>query len=324
MTDLPTPLITVIIVNFNSGPLLKKCLEALREQTFPYYEVIIVDNGSEDDSLPALVDGLQCNIIRLTRNQGFAAANNIAAQKAKGTWLALLNPDAFPEAEWLETLVEATQRYPNTIMFGSTQISAENPLLMDGCGDIYHILGVPLRLGFRTPLTTLPEEREVFAPCAAAALVHKHSFLEAGGFDEQFFCYCEDVDLAFRLRLKGAHCMQIKKAIVHHVGSALSRSIPDFSIYYGTRNRIWVFIKNMPEPLFSLLLPFHFILHLLILGRAWRQGCLRPTWRGIIDAYRKLPAILNQRLLIQNQRTISVWSVMKSMEWNIKELIKRF
>ena len=96
---------------------------------------------------------------------------------------------------------------------------------------------------------------EIFAPCAAAALYRRAAFLEAGGFDEHFFCYMEDVDLGFRLRLLGYRCGYAPAAIVHHVGSGTTGARSPFTVYHGHRNLVWTYVKNMPTPWFWLYLP---------------------------------------------------------------------
>ena len=149
----------------------------------------------------------------------------------------------------------ATRRHPGTAMFGSTQLDAADARRLDGAGDVYHASGLVWRGHHGAPVDSLPPEGEVFAPCAAAALYRRDAFMDAGGFDESFFCYCEDVDLGFRLRLLGHNCVQVAGARVHHVGSAITGRRSAFATYHSTRNRIWMFVKNMPAALLVPLLP---------------------------------------------------------------------
>ncbi len=128
-----------------------------------------------------------------------------------------------PAPDWLEQLIAATRRNPDVVMFGSTQIDATDPQRLDGAGDHYLASGLPWRGGHGWPVKELPREAEVFAPCAAACLIRADAFREAKGFDERFFCYVEDVDLAFRLRLMGHCCIQVPAAVVRHVGAAAAR-----------------------------------------------------------------------------------------------------
>lgn len=320
------PYISVIVVNYNSGPLLQACLQSLSQQDFIDFEVLVVDNASDDSSFQDAQATIPTSDSRFyfiseTENLGFAAANNRAAQQARGSWLALLNPDAVASVTWLSTLAKAASDYPDTDMFGSLQIRANDPTRLDGCGDCYHFTGFPYRghEGHSTDL--LPKTGEVFGPCAAAGFYLKSLFLELGGFYEPFFCYCEDVDLAFRMRLMGSHCIQLQEAIVHHHGSAIANNVSGFTIYHGTRNAMWMLIKNMPLPVLIVLFPFHLATHLALLVKAIGRPSFLPRLKGIIHGLKGIPRALLARRHVE--RTIPTSALLRSMVWSPRQLIKR-
>ena len=276
------PHISVIIVNFNAGEWLQRCVESIANQSFTDFECLIVDNASEDGSMEQLIlPDERFRAIQLTTNIGFAGGNNHAAHEACGEWLALLNPDAFAAPDWLEKLLEATSRLPNTVMVGSLQRMALEPGILDGAGDFYHFSGLAWRAKFGHVEDGHLEDYEAFGPCAAAALYNAELFTRIGGFDERFFCYHEDVDLAFRMRLAGGRCVQAANAIVDHVSSGISGRASPFAVYHGTRNRIWTFLKNMPLPLLIVLLPFHLALNFfLFCWSSVRSKRFKPTFKG--------------------------------------------
>ena len=220
---------------------------------------ILVDNGSSDGSLetlPELDD--RFTIMEAGENLGFAVANNRMRPMMLGDWIALLNPDAFARPDWLEEGLAARALLPNTAMVGSTQYLALEPDKFDGLGDEYHAFGVAWRAGFGEPVEDIVT-REAFGPCGAGAFYDRDVFRTLGGFDESFFCYHEDVDLAFRMRLAGYRCVQSADTIIDHVSSAISGRASEFAVYHGTRNRIWTFFNNMPWPLVNLpRCPSHF------------------------------------------------------------------
>lgn len=219
--------------------------------------------------------------MRLAANLGFAAANNRAAEGAETPWLATLNPDVFAEPGWLAALMAATERHPGVSMFGSTQVDANHPDRLDGTGDAFFAAGFPWRGNHGRPISEVPPEGETFGPCAAAALFRTRDFPGDGGFDERFFCYCENVDLAFQLRLSGGRCIQVRDAVVRHVSSGLSGARSDFALYHSARNRIWTMIKDMPWPLLMPMIPAHVAVTLFISPTALRRGGLAPVWCGI-------------------------------------------
>ena len=300
--------VAVVVVNWNSGTLLTQCLESLRRQRRRPDRVIVVDNGSSDKSLELASYSLNgVHVIRLPKNLGFAHANNVAAQEAAGfDGLALLNPDAVAEPGWLEALVHAAEQEPTVAAFASQMLFASDPRYLDGAGDSYHVAGRAWRNGHGTPTEAWPDGNvEVFAACAAAALYRREAFEEVSGFDERFFCYFEDVDLGFRLRLAGHRCLYVDSAVVRHASSALSGYRSDFAVYYGERNMIWTFVKDMPSSLFWWYLPQHIVLNLAALAFYPWRGQGKVVLKAKLDAIRGLGPVLEQRRVVQRARAVS-------------------
>ncbi len=313
-----SPHISIIIVTWNSEKHLPACLDALSAQTYKDFEVLMIDNGSTDQDyldFEGKYSDLRLTIKKNNENLGFAVANNIGARLARGQWLALLNADAFPEPDWLECLLEATQIYPNAF-FTSRQIQADNPQYLDGEGDIYHVSGLAWRKNYNFHVYPLNEDQEVFSACGAAALYPRQEFLDVGGFDEDYFSYHEDVDLGFRLRLRGLSCMLVPQAIVHHVGSASTGKKSDFSIYYGHRNLVWTYFKDMPSTLFWLYLPLHIAVNFFFLTYFTFTGKGSAIWRAKLDAIRGLPMILKKRRNVQLQLKTPVAEIHRVMSRN--------
>jgi GT2 family glycosyltransferase len=137
-----------------------------------------------------------------------------------------------------------------------------------------------------------------------------------GGFDARFFSYSEDVDLGFRLLLSGGRSIQVPDAIVHHVGGGSAGRRSPFKTYYAARNRVWTFVKNMPGPLFWLLLPLHAAMNLAALAHAALVGVFPDTARGIGDALKGLPEILKAREAIQAARKASMAQIAAALTWS--------
>jgi len=308
-------LVTVVIVNWNSGVVLSKCLTHLLNQTHPPRQILIIDNGSQDSSLQSITENEQIKIHRLGKNLGFAAANNFAFSLCNTKYIALLNPDAFPDHEWLECLIAAAISYPEISAFASLQLCDDNPDLLDGAGDSYHVSGLVWRDRHRTSM--LPSDklnRPVFSPCAAAAMYSLQAIIEVGGFDEDFFCYVEDVDLGFRLRLAGHTAILVGNAIVRHIGSASTGGKhSNFCIYQGHRNLVWTYIKNMPGILFWLFLPMHLLLNVVSVVYFSAKGQGRVILHAKIDALNNMTRMLQKRKSIQKRRVVSVFDILQSL-----------
>jgi len=309
---------TVVVVNWNGEQFLERCLAALLVQTATPHEIILLDNASTDGSVEIARKFPSVRLMALEQNTGFARGNNLVIDSASmaSEWFALINPDAFAAPRWLESLLAAAESNPEFDVFGSKLVNSADPTLLDGTGDAYHISGLAWRTAHGVPVSHLGEnECEIFSPCAAAALYRRSALLEAGGFDEDFFCYVEDVDLGFRLRLAGYRCLYVPQSVVHHVGSGTTGGKnSDFSVYHGHRNLVWTFVKNMPGVLFWLLLPLHVALNLVsILWFALRgQGAV--ILRAKRDALFGLPKMWRKRRLIQKARVASVGDIWRVLD----------
>ncbi len=309
---------TVVIVNWNSWGVLSICLEALQKQSFKNFGTIVLDNASD---LPVTTDLLtrfpEVSFLQNNSNLGFAAANNLVINGLEGSeFVVLLNPDAFPAQDWLQQLVNMANTYPEFSMFASRQLMDGDHGRLDGDGDEYHISGLVRRKGFGQSVDSGGlNPREVFAPCAAAALYRWNIFKSVGGFDEDFFCYVEDVDLAFRFRLAGHRCLLVPNAIVYHVGSATTGGgHSDFAVYHGHRNLVWAFVKNMPGILFWVLLPVHLGMNIVSIVVFIVRGQGRVIIRAKWNAIKGLPGMWRKRKQIQSVRVASIVGIWRLLE----------
>jgi len=312
------PKASVIIVNWNGERFIERCLAALAVQTLKPHEIIVVDNASTDGSLEIVRRFPDVRVIALDQNTGFARGNNLAIKTAseESTWIALINPDAFTEPRWMEELLVAAQSNPEFDVFCSQLINADNPKLLDGAGDTYHWSGLAWRMAQGSPVPTSTESvREVFSPCAAAALYRRSTFSEAGGFDEDYFCYVEDVDLGFRLRLGGCRCLYVPQSVAHHVGfGTTDGQRSDFAVYHGHRNLVWAFVKNMPGWLFWACLPPHLLLNLVSIIWFVLRGQGGVILRAKRDALLGAPKMWHKRKQIQKSRIASVRDVWRALD----------
>ncbi len=320
--------IAIIVVNFNGGDDVIRCLRGLSRQTVTPGKTIVIDNHSHDGSPQQIMKHFpEAHFVGNQANLGFAAANNQAIDLCPDSkWIALLNPDAWPDPDWLEQLIAAIQAHPNTRIFSSRMIDANDQTKLDGSGDIYHVSGLSWRRDHGASSATVRSSDEsIFSPCAAAAIYNRQAVENAGRFDECYFCYNEDIDLAFRMRLNGERCRYINESVVHHVGSGVTGKNSDFSIYHGHRNLVWTYFKNMPTAMLWLYLPQHILLNLITIVYFMAQGKTRIILKSKWHALKGIPQMLRSRKEIHGQAVASSADLKRAMSrgW-LKPYVSRY
>ncbi|MBI2252746.1 MAG: glycosyltransferase family 2 protein [Armatimonadetes bacterium] len=244
--------IPIIIVNYNGKIYLIDCLASIFKQTYPNFEVILVDNGSSDDSIEFVRNNFpMIKIISLNKNYGFARANNLGIEEALKDeavkYIALLNNDTKIDTCWLEELIKVAEQDK---LIGSCQskiLFLDKPNKFDAIGISIQRNGVALQIAHNLEdCGQYNEVKKVFGACAGATLYRREMLEEIGLFDEDFFAYYEDVDLALRARLFEWKCMYVPKAIVYHKHSATLGNKSPYKRYLLERNRYYYIIKNFP------------------------------------------------------------------------------
>jgi len=318
--------ITVLIVNWNSGRLLRECLASLQAQTWRAFKVVVVDNASTDGSADALDPGsLDLHVLQAPANLGFAGGNNYGiAHGTPGEWVFMLNPDTRVDPHCLSELVRVAARHPEFDAFGARLMRLDPATAgeVDGLGDAYHASGRCWRIGHRSAwspdaASSAADAVEVFSACGAAALYRTRVLKALGGFDDDYFCYTEDVDLGFRLRLACGRAACVPSAVVHHHGSAITGERSEFSVYHGHRNLVWTFVKDMPGALFWLLLPVHIALNLGSIAALAARGQGGIALRAKRDALYGLPSAWRKRRQVQAGRRARALTIARMLEWGL-------
>jgi len=237
----------IIVVNWNGRHHLARCLPSLQAQTYRDFEVIVVDNGSTDGSAAWLMENFPgVRLVQNLRNLGFATANNQAIRATESPYVVTLNNDTEATETWLAELVSAAESDLSVGMVASQMLLADSPEVIDSAGIEIDWTGTAWQQRRGEPIDEDGNPEEVFGPCAGAALYRRAMLDEIGLFDEDFFVYYEDVDLAWRARNAGWRCLYAPRARVYHVHSATGGKEPSRKRYLIGRNKVWALIKNYP------------------------------------------------------------------------------
>lgn len=253
-----SPLLSVIIPNWNGKRFLEECIDSLKAQTLQDFETILVDNGSTDGSA-RFVEERYGNFVRIIRNEknlGFTGGNNVGIRAARGEFLVLLNNDTRADLHWLEELVKATDVDRRIGMWGSKIYSYYKRDQIEAVGELIYRDGLCRSKGqFEQDRGQYEVMEEIFFPPGCGAMYRKRVFDEIGLFDEDFFAYADDSEIGIRARLAGWKGIFVPRAIIYHKNSGTGGQHSPFKAFYVERNRFWITIKYFPLPLL-LLSPF--------------------------------------------------------------------
>lgn len=245
--------VSVVTPNYNGEKFLKTFFESLNEDCEYIDEVIIVDNGSNDKSKEYIKSNsfnFPVVLIENSENVGFSPAVNQGIQQAKNEFVFSLNNDTEVRKGSIKALVDLISSSEDIFSVQAKMLQYKNKELIDDVGDEYNLLAWTKKTGENHKSSEYGEVKEIFSSCAGAAMYKKSVLNEIGMFDDNFFAYMEDVDLAIRSRINGYRNLLCPDAIVYHIGSATSGSrYNEFKVRLAARNNVWVVYKNLPIPL---------------------------------------------------------------------------
>lgn len=248
--------VSVNIVTFHSGRVLEPCLESLQRQSFREFRVHIFDNASEDDTI-TVTSRFPVDVVRSGVNTGFCHAHNALVKMFPSEYVLFLNPDTVLEPDFIAELVRTLDLHPEAASATGKLLRMDGRTI-DSTGIIMLRSQRHLDRGADTPDRGQFERvEEVFGPSGAAAM-YRRSALDATAvdgqfFDEDFFAYREDADLAWRCRLMGWTSWYVPTAVARHarrVTPERRSSLPALINYHSVKNRFLLRINNMTTGLY--------------------------------------------------------------------------
>jgi GT2 family glycosyltransferase len=302
--------VTAVVLTYNGRELLEIVLPSLAAQTCPGLKLLVVDNGSRDDSLEYLASAWpDVEVVAIPDNVGVTKALNRGLEAAAGAdYVALFNNDMEMEPDCLSELVRALEEHPEAGSAGAKLVDFHRRDVLDGTGDTLRWTGLATRRGHGEPNDGRYSEAEaVFGACGGAALYRRTTLEQIGLLDDSFFAFSEDVDWALRAQLAGWTCRYVPSAVVYHMGSAtIGRGLSDFTAYHLWRNAIWMIVKNYPAEALIRRAPALAFGFGLNMAAAWWEGKLDVWRRAMRDAGKGLPGALRRRRAVQRTRRSSL------------------
>lgn len=323
--------VPVVIPNLNGLRLLGEaslaaCLDAAASQEGVSAQVILVDNGSTDASVQWVQENRpDVEVLALPSNLGFAGGVNVGIRHALArgaTQVALLNNDARPEPNWLANLVAVLE--DPTVGIATCKFLRDDGRI-DSTGDRLTTWGLPLPRG-RDEVDDgrydAPSCREVLSASGGATLFRAEMLRDIGLFDERFFAYYEDVDLALRARLRSWSVRYEPSAVAHHGVNRTSSTMPGLVEHHSLKNLLLLWMKDLPASLLARHARRFLVMLAFRIAFTARHAGVRVALRALLDAARYTPGALADRRQIQRGRTIAPSELERLLdhEWRPRSL----
>lgn len=312
--------VLITILNWNGAEDTVRCLDSIVGQSYEDRTILIVDNGSIDNSIEILEKYIKKNpsikLIKNFRNLGFAGGVNTGIRYALENnfdAVTLFNNDAVADKDWLKNLVAALEQNSDASIATGLLLHADGKTI-DSTGDFYSSWGIGFPRNRNSPANQAPISGYVFSASGGASLYKTSLFKEVGLFDEAFFAYYEDTDISFRAQLTGHKVYYTKDAVAYHEQGATSNKIPGFTVYQTFKNLPLLFWKNVPTKLL-IKVGFRFLLlYKLIFINAIKKGSGWPALKGIFASiWYFWTSALPKRMKIQRNKKVSanyIWSIL--------------
>lgn len=300
---------TVIIPNWNGRELLPDCLSSLKRQSFKNFNILVVDNGSTDDSLSYIRENFpDVEVVFLKRNYGFSRAINEGVKKSSSKYTVFLNNDTEVDKKWLENLIKVADKHPEVVSVGSKILNFYRRDKIDGVGILINEVGQARSVGYEEKDGgQFDDEAYIFGATGGAALFRRDLFLRLGGFDERYFMYFEEVDFAFRAQFAGYKSVYAPKAVCLHKHKASSKRVPQKIEYWQFRNMTQTIIKDFPKGV--VLRRWRWLkitlVHLNTILYQLKNGFYWPPFVTELWLLFHLPMLLMERSRIQRSRIVA-------------------
>lgn len=316
-------LVSVIVVNHNGLDVIPACLDSILESGYSQLELIVVDNGSLDGSLQFISQNYTHDprfaLISNQLNVGFAAGCNMGAQKAKGQYLIFLNSDTEVEKGAVGNLLHALDENAAVAVAQSKLLMLTDRSRIDSSGDFISTIGWPCSRGrLEVDSGQYDHSLEIFSARGAAMIVRKAAFIEAGGFDSDYFMYYEDVDLCWRTRLRGHTIVFVPQSVVYHLGSGLDPGGPrgtTANLHSGL-NYIATLVKNLELRNLLVYGSIHMLVHVSTILLYLSERRVREVLGlalALFKAASDFPKLWRKRQYVQRTRVVPDSEILRNV-----------
>ena len=306
--------VSVIILNYNGVEHIDECLSTVLKQTYPHYDVIVVDSASSDLSVN-YIQSKYPDVILLPfkENLGYAQGNNIGIEHTDGEYVAILNNDTIVEPDWIKELVKTLQSRDDACFVTSKLKIYNDRDTINARGIVIHYTGPSFNNGLFERDDGSSSQMSVPGVNGCAFVARREVLKEIGAFDPDFFMHMEDADISLRARLAGYDILYVPTSVVYHKYRLNIGSNEKF--YRLERNRYLLLLKNYSMRTIVVLLPALLLTELMIIGYTfiWGRSYMSSKLKVLKWLYRNRKRIKIKREQVQKLRKVSDTKVLTAL-----------
>lgn len=297
------PLVSIIVLNYNAGELLQECIQSIINSNYKNFEIILVDNVSNDYSHKKCKERFKDIIlIENEKNLGYCGGNNVGIKIAKGEYFVILNPDVIVEPDWLNQLLISYSK--NGEGFYQPKILADiDHRIIISTGNMIQLFGFGYSRGKGEKDNGQYENDEEIGYASGTCLfASSKTFKKIGNFDDYLFAYHDDLDLCWRGQLQGIKSFYVHKSVVFHPLEGYSFKWNNYKFFLMERNRMYCLIKNFSKKSIIKLIPALILVEIAVSLFYWKKGFLLAKIRANLDILKNLKKINKNYKIIQKTR----------------------
>jgi len=312
--DSDFPLISIIILNFNAGDLLSKCVSSIQKSIYKNFEIILVDNHSKDNSHKKCKEQFEnITLIENKENLGYCEGNNVGLEHAKGEFIVILNPDTTVEPDWLTELKKAFKKYGDGL-YQPKLLSSTNKKIINSTGNMIQLFGIGYSRG-KGEIDTGQYDQKILInnPSGACIFTSTKILKKIGYFDPFLFAYHDDQYLGWRASQLGIKSYFVPSSIVYHAESNSFQWNP-FKYYLLERNRKYILKIMYSKKTYNKLLPSLILVDIAIFFFYLFKGVIKSKIKADLDILKNKKMISKRYLEIQNNRIIDDKTIIENFQ----------
>ena len=301
-----TPLVSIILLNYNAGILLEECINSIYKTNYKNYEIILVDNNSKDNSHIICKEKFPTvNLIENKKNLGYCEGNNVGIRRSNGDFVIILNPDTIVDPQWINELLLGYEKFGDGI-YQPKFLTINDKSIIQSTGNMIQLFGFGYSRNKGDKDKKQSNDIEMINYASGTCLFTSKEILnQLDLFDSFLFAYHDDLDLCWRASMQGIQSFYVPTAIVFHPSEGFSFKWSNFKFFLLERNRLYCLFTHYSHTTFLKFLPALILVDIAVSFFYLKNGLLSEKIKASFSILKNIRKINSKYIEIQKKRTVS-------------------